>query len=435
MKKKEHIVKTIKPGSIAEELEITPGDKVLAIDNTEIEDIFDYQFLTQDTYIEMLVEKADGEQWLLEIDKEFDEDMGIEFENGLMDEYRHCHNKCIFCFIDQLPPDVRKTMKFKDDDWRLSFLQGNYTTLTNVSDAELQRIIDQHISPLFISVHTMDPALRVKMTSNPRAAKIREQLTRLQEGGIDFHVQIVLCPGVNDGEALQYTLTELAKFRPACLDVAMVPVGLTQYRDGLYPLTSFTKQTCREAIRLVEAFAQTLPEPFAYLSDEFYVQAELPPPPFAYYKDFELTEDGIGLMRYLEDTVDRALAKAKPARPYRGTIATGQAAYPLLCRIAEKCSQRLGIELRVVRVENRFFGERITVAGLLTGQDLYRALKKEDLGEIVYISRSTQRADEDVFLDDMSLLELQQALGVPVRTLENDGEAFVEALCQGKEYR
>ena len=248
-------------------------------------------------------------------------------------------------------------------------------------------------------------------------------------------MQIVLCPGVNDGEALQYTLTELAKFRPACLDVAMVPVGLTQYRDGLYPLTSFTKQTCREAIRLVEAFAQTLPEPFAYLSDEFYVQAELPPPPFAYYKDFELTEDGIGLMRYLEDTVDRALAKAKPARPYRGTIATGQAAYPLLCRIAEKCSQRLGIELRVVRVENRFFGERITVAGLLTGQDLYRALKKEDLGEIVYISRSTQRADEDVFLDDMSLLELQQALGVPVRTLENDGEAFVEALCQGKEYR
>ena len=435
MKKKEHIVKTVKPGSIAEELEIAPGDKVLAIDNTEIEDIFDYQFLTQDTYIEMLVEKPDGEQWLLEIDKEFDEDMGIEFENGLMDEYRHCHNKCIFCFIDQLPPDVRKTMKFKDDDWRLSFLQGNYTTLTNVSDAELQRIIDQHISPLFISVHTMDPALRVKMTSNPRAAKIREQLTRLQEGGIDFHVQIVLCPGVNDGEALQYTLTELAKFRPACLDVAMVPVGLTQYRDGLYPLTSFTKQTCREAIRLVETFAQTLPEPFAYLSDEFYVQAELPPPPFAYYKDFELTEDGIGLMRYLEDTVDRALAKAKPARPYRGTIATGQAAYPLLCRIAEKCSQRLGIELRVVRVENRFFGERITVAGLLTGQDLYRALKKEDLGEIVYISRSTQRADEDVFLDDMSLLELQQALGVPVRTLENDGEAFVEALCQGKEYR
>lgn len=435
MKKKEHIVKTIKPGSIAEELEITPGDKVLAIDNTEIEDIFDYQFLTQDTYIEMLVEKADGEQWLLEIDKEFDEDMGIEFENGLMDEYRHCHNKCIFCFIDQLPPDVRKTMKFKDDDWRLSFLQGNYTTLTNVSDAELQRIIDQHISPLFISVHTMDPALRVKMTSNPRAAKIREQLTRLQEGGIDFHVQIVLCPGVNDGEALQYTLTELAKFRPACLDVAMVPVGLTQYRDGLYPLTSFTKQTCREAIRLVETFAQTLPEPFAYLSDEFYVMAELPPPPFAYYKDFELTEDGIGLMRYLEDTVDKALAKAKPARPYRGTIATGHAAYPLLCRIAEKCSRHLGIELRVVRVENRFFGERITVAGLLTGQDLYRALKTEDLGEIVYISRSTQRADEDVFLDDMSLLELQQALGVPVRTLENDGEAFVEALCQGKEYR
>lgn len=430
-----HLITAVEPGSIAEELGIEPGDALVSINGRPVADVLDYRFLLYQDALEVQFVSPTGQELTAEIEKEYDEDLGLIFERPLMDRPKACHNKCIFCFIDQLPPDVRKTMKFKDDDWRLSFLQGNYTTLTNVSDTELQRIIEQHISPLFISVHTMDPALRVKMTSNPKAAKIREQLSRLQEGGIDFHVQIVLCPGVNDGEALQYTLTELAEFRPACLDVAMVPVGLTQYRDGLYPLTSFTKQTCREAIRLVEAFAQTLPEPFAYLSDEFYVQAELPPPPFAYYKDFELTEDGIGLMRYLQDTVDRALAKAKPARPYRGTIATGQAAYPLLCRIAEKCSQRLGIELRVVRVENRFFGERITVAGLLTGQDLYRALKKEDLGEIVYISRSTQRADEDVFLDDMSLLELQQALGVPVRTLENDGEAFVEALCQGKEYR
>lgn len=430
-----HLITAVEPGSIAEELGIEPGDALVSINGRPVADVLDYRFLLYQDALEVQFVSPTGQELTAEIEKEYDEDLGLIFERPLMDRPKACHNKCIFCFIDQLPPDVRKTMKFKDDDWRLSFLQGNYTTLTNVSDTELQRIIEQHISPLFISVHTMDPALRVKMTSNPKAAKIREQLSRLQVGGIDFHVQIVLCPGVNDGEALQYTLTELAEFRPACLDVAMVPVGLTQYRDGLYPLTSFTKQTCREAIRLVEAFAQTLPEPFAYLSDEFYVQAELPPPPFAYYKDFELTEDGIGLMRYLEDTVDRALAKAKPARPYRGTIATGQAAYPLLCRIAEKCSQRLGIELRVVRVENRFFGERITVAGLLTGQDLYRALKKEDLGEIVYISRSTQRADEDVFLDDMSLLELQQALGVPVRTLENDGEAFVEALCQGKEYR
>ena len=430
-----HLITAVEPGSIAEELGIEPGDALVSINGRPVADVLDYRFLLYQDALEVQFVSPTGQELTAEIEKEYDEDLGLIFERPLMDRPKACHNKCIFCFFDQLPPDVRKTMKFKDDDWRLSFLQGNYTTLTNVSDTELQRIIEQHISPLFISVHTMDPALRVKMTSNPKAAKIREQLSRLQEGGIDFHVQIVLCPGVNDGEALQYTLTELAEFRPACLDVAMVPVGLTQYRDGLYPLTSFTKQTCREAIRLVEAFAQTLPEPFAYLSDEFYVQAELPPPPFAYYKDFELTEDGIGLMRYLEDTVDRALAKAKPARPYRGTIATGQAAYPLLCRIAEKCSQRLGIELRVVRVENRFFGERITVAGLLTGQDLYRALKKEDLGEIVYISRSTQRADEDVFLDDMSLLELQQALGVPVRTLENDGEAFVEALCQGKEYR
>ena len=313
-------------------------------------------------------------------------------------------------------------------------MQGNYTTLTNVSDEELDRIIRQRIAPLYISVHTMDPALRQKMTNNPKAVRIAEQLTKLAEGGIDFHAQIVLCPGVNDGKVLQHTLTELAKYRPFCRTVAMVPVGLTQYREGLYPLTSFTKQTCRDAIALVEAFAKTQDTPFAYLSDEFYVQAECDPPPFAYYGEFELTEDGIGLIRYLEDTAIAALQNTKPTAPYRGTIATGVAAYPLMCRLAKACEKALGIKLDVVCIQNNFFGERITVAGLLTGQDLLSALSGRDLGEVLYIARSMLRADEEIFLDDMTLDSLAQALQVRICPVTNDGAEFVRALaCKGEE--
>lgn len=428
-----HVIAGVEPDSIAQELGLEPGDALVAINGRPVADVLDYRFLLYNDTLEVQFVSPEGQQLTAEIEKDVDEDLGLRFVQPLMDRPRACHNKCLFCFIDQLPPDVRKTMRFKDDDWRLSFLQGNYTTMTNMSDEELRRIVAQRISPLYISVHAMDPALRVKMTSNPKAARIAEQLRLLTEGGIDFHAQIVLCPGVNDGPALWRTLSELSQYRPHCKTVAMVPVGLTQYREGLYPLQSFTKQTSRDAIALVDRFAETLDEPFAYLSDEFYVMAEQPPPPFAYYRGFELTEDGVGLMRYLEDTVTDALSHARRCTPYRGTIATGAAAYPLMCRLAEQCSRQLGVTLEVVRVENRFFGERITVAGLLTGQDLLSALKGRALGDVVYVSRSTQRAGEEIFLDDMKLSHLARALGVPVRTLPNDGPAFVAALCRGKE--
>ena len=430
----QHLIQAVEPGSIAEELGIEPGDSLAAIDGRPVADILDYRFLLYQDVLEATFVSPEGQELTAEIEKDPEEDLGLTFAQPLMDRPRACHNKCIFCFIDQLPPDVRKTMKFKDDDWRLSFLQGNYTTLTNVSDEELDRIIRQRIAPLYISVHTMDPALRQKMTNNPKAVRIAEQLTKLAEGGIDFHAQIVLCPGVNDGEVLLHTLTELAKYRPFCRTVAMVPVGLTQYREGLYPLTSFTKQTCRDAIALVEAFAKTQDTPFAYLSDEFYVQAECDPPPFAYYGEFELTEDGIGLIRYLEDTVIAALRKTQPTAPYRGTIATGVAAYPLMCRLAKACEKALGIKLDVVCIQNNFFGERITVAGLLTGQDLLSALSGRDLGEVLYIARSMLRADEEIFLDDMTLDSLAQALQVRICPVTNDGAEFVRALaCKGEE--
>ena len=256
MKKKEHIVKTVKPGSIAEELEIAPGDKVLAIDNTEIEDIFDYQFLTQDTYIEMLVEKPDGEQWLLEIDKEFDEDMGIEFENGLMDEYRHCHNKCIFCFIDQMPKGMRDTLYFKDDDSRLSFLQGNYVTLTNMSDHDIDRICRYHLSPINISFQTMNPDLRCKMLNNRFAGEALKKVDILYQGGIEMNGQIVLCKGVNDGEELERSIRDLTGYLPMLKSVSVVPVGLTKYREGLYPMTPFTKEDAREVIRVIHKWQE-----------------------------------------------------------------------------------------------------------------------------------------------------------------------------------
>ena len=275
MKKKEHIVKTVKPGSIAEELEIAPGDKVLAIDNTEIEDIFDYQFLTQDTYIEMLVEKPDGEQWLLEIDKEFDEDLGIEFENGLMDEYRHCHNKCIFCFIDQMPKGMRDTLYFKDDDSRLSFLQGNYITLTNMSDHDIDRIIRYHLAPINISFQTTNPELRCKMLHNRFAGNIFPKVQRLYEAGIEMNGQIVLCKGYNDGAELERSISDLSKYLPHLKSVSVVPVGLSKYRDGLAPLEPFTREDAKEVLATIHKWQKKLYEQwglhFIHAGDEWYL--------------------------------------------------------------------------------------------------------------------------------------------------------------------
>ena len=436
MKKKEHIVKTIKPGSIAEELEITPGDKVLAIDNTEIEDIFDYQFLTQDTYMEMLVEKPDGEQWLLEIDKEFDEDLGIEFENGLMDEYRHCHNKCIFCFIDQMPKGMRDTLYFKDDDSRLSFLQGNYVTLTNMSDHDIDRICRYHLSPINISFQTMNPDLRCKMLNNRFAGEALKKVDILNEAGIRMNGQIVLCKGVNDGKELEFSIQKLMEYLPNVESVSVVPVGLSKYRDGLYPLEPFNAQDAGEVIDLIEKYQKICMEKygthFIQASDEWYILAERPIPEEKTYDGYLQLENGVGMVRLLDEEVAQTLAgMTGDDRKIHRTIATGELAAPFLRKHVESVRKKYpNVDIQVFAIKNEFFGGKITVAGLITGTDLISQLKGKDLGDRLLLTNHMLKSGEPVFLDDVTVDDVQNALQIKVSIVESSGADFVSSLIE-----
>ncbi len=436
---KGHIVKKVVPGSIAVELDIEPGDRILAIDGTEIEDIFDYQFLVQDTYIEVLVEKPDGEQWLLEIDKDFDEDLGIEFENGLMDEYRHCHNKCIFCFIDQMPQGMRDTLYFKDDDSRLSFLQGNYVTLTNMSDHDIDRICRYHLSPINISFQTMNPKLRCMMLSNRFAGEALKKVDVLNAAGIHMNGQIVLCRGVNDGAELEYSIRELMRYIPNLESVSVVPVGLSKYREGLYPLEPFEKEDALEVLNSIHRFQQECMEKhgihFIHASDEWYILAGLEMPEEERYDGYLQLENGVGMVRLLLDEFADAMEKFKNKRncgdiPDRElAMATGHLAYPYIKKMAEEfmevCPQ---VKVHVYPVTNYFFGENITVSGLLTGQDIREQLKNKKLGSRLLLPQNVLRSGEQIFLDDITVEELEKALQVPINIVKSSGYDFVDAL-------
>ncbi|MBR6627201.1 MAG: DUF512 domain-containing protein, partial [Lachnospiraceae bacterium] len=341
---RKHVVKLVREGSIAMEMGIESGDKILAVDNTEIEDIFDYQFLVQDTYIEVLVEKPDGEQWLLEVDKDFDEDLGIEFENGLMDEYRHCHNKCIFCFIDQMPPGMRETLYFKDDDSRLSFLQGNYITLTNMSDHDVERICRYHLSPINISFQTMNPELRCKMLNNRFAGEALKKVDRLYEAGITMNGQIVLCKNLNDGAELEYSIQQMMKYLPHLASVSVVPVGLSKYREGLYPLEPFGVEDAGEVLDLIHKYQAICMDKygchFVHASDEWYILAGRDLPPEENYDGYLQLENGVGMLRLMLDEFEDALCQARQeqsvVRAREISLATGRLAYPYISSMAEK---------------------------------------------------------------------------------------------------
>lgn len=442
--KKQHIVKKVLPGSIAEELEIEAGDKILAIDDTEIEDIFDYQFLVQDTYIEVLVEKPDGEQWLLEVDKEFDEDLGIEFENGLMDEYRHCHNKCVFCFIDQMPPGMRETLYFKDDDSRLSFLQGNYVTLTNMSDHDIDRICRYHLSPINISFQTMNPALRCKMLNNRFAGEALKKVDVLHEAGIRMNGQIVLCKGLNDGAELEFSIRELMKYIPNLESVSVVPVGLSKYREGLYPLEPFEKEDAIEVIELIERYQRECFAKygihFIHASDEWYILADREMPEEERYDGYLQLENGVGMVRLLLNEFEEAMERKKKACDGAGgacqgkmSMATGLLAYPYIQRMADRMMETWpGLIIHVYPITNDFFGEHITVSGLLTGQDLMAQLQGRDLGSRLLLPENILRSGEDVFLDDVTVGELEKTLQVPVNIVKSSGYEFVEAVLKNE---
>lgn len=434
MKRKEHIISRIEPGSIAEELELEPGDVLVSVNGQPVQDVFDYQYLTNEEYLEILVRKPDGEEWELEIEKEFEEDLGIEFENGLMDDYRSCRNKCIFCFIDQLPKGMRETLYFKDDDSRLSFLQGNYVTLTNMSDEDIERVIRYHLEPINISFQTMNPKLRCKMLNNRFAGEALEKAKRFYDAGITMNGQIVLCKGVNDGEELEYSIRELSKFLPYLQSVSVVPVGLTRHREGLYPLEPFTKEDAKQVLELIHDWQGRLLEEqgthFIHAGDEWYLLAEQEIPAEETYDGYLQLENGVGMVRLLENEVQEELELLSGDDRERNiTIATGKLAAPLLSRLTEQMVQKFPqVKVQVIPIENRFFGERITVAGLLTGQDLQNQLSGRILGEELLLTEHMLRDGEVVFLDDMTVDELSGALQVPITIVKSDGKAFLQAV-------
>ena len=411
-----HIIKSIEPGSIAEELGIEKGDILLSINDQEVEDVFDYHFYVNDEQLVLTIEKPDGEEWELEIEKDYEEDLGIEFEQGLMDEYRSCRNKCIFCFIDQMPKGMRDTLYFKDDDSRLSFLQGNYVTLTNMSDHDIDRIIRYHLEPINISFHTTNPELRCQMLHNRFAGEALRKVDRLYEAGIEMNGQIVLCRGINDGEELERSIRDLAGYLPYLQSVSVVPVGLTRYRDGLYPLEPFTPEDARKVLEVVRRWQDELYEKwgthFIHAGDEWYLLAGEDMPPQERYDGYLQLENGVGMMRLLEDEFREAFEKLPgDEMPREVSVATGKLAYPLICSMAEKLKSRYpGTVIHTYQIENRFFGERITVAGLVTGQDLKEQLSGKRLGKALLLPCNMFRSQEEVFLDDMTLDELKDAL-------------------------
>lgn len=434
MGKTAHIIKAVLPGSIAEELDIEAGDSLLSIDDTQIEDVFDYQFLIQDTYIEVLIEKPDGEQWLLEVEKDFEEDLGIEFENGLMDEYRNCRNKCIFCFIDQMPPGMRDTLYFKDDDSRLSFLQGNYVTLTNMSDHDIDRICRYRLSPINISFHTMNPELRCRMLNNRFAGEALKKVDTLFEADIHMNGQIVLCKGINDGRELEYSISRLMRYIPVLESVSVVPVGLSRYREGLYPLEPFTGQDAVCVIELIERYQKECYEKygihFVHASDEWYILAGLEMPEEERYDGYLQLENGVGMLRLLMDEVAEALeGQTDDGKKETLSIATGLLAADHIRQCLQQITRRFpGREVYLYPVVNTFFGEKITVTGLLTGQDLAAQLQGKPLGSRLLLSSSLFRSGEEVFLDDWTKADLERALQVPVHIVKSSGQDLVDAV-------
>lgn len=454
MKKKGHVIQKVLPGSIAEEMGLEPGDAVLRINEQEIDDIFDYQYLIQDDYIEVAVLAGSGEECILEIEKEPGEDLGLEFENGLMDEYKSCHNKCIFCFIDQMPKGMRDTLYFKDDDSRLSFLQGNYVTLTNMSEHDIDRIIRYRLEPINISFQTTNPKLRCMMLHNRFAGEALKKADRLFEAGIEMNGQIVLCRGINDGAELKRSISDLTKYLPYLTSVSVVPVGLSDFREGLYPLEPFTKEDAEEVIDCIESFQKEIVEEhglhFVHASDEWYLLAGRELPEAERYDGYLQLENGVGMLRLLEDEFQEALQEKKQrgygrnveARKMRAgqrqesgagipdaekqgreiSIATGKLAFPVISKMAGKAEElHPGLKIHVYEIINRFFGEKITVSGLLTGQDIMGQLRGKELGERLLLPVNMLRSGTDVFLDDVTVGEVEKTLQVPVDIVKSSG--------------
>ncbi|MBM7686536.1 DUF512 domain-containing protein [Defluviitalea raffinosedens] len=441
MKKyKEHKITKVLSGSIAEELGIEEGDILLAINDQSIEDVFDYRYLLSDEFITLLVRKNSQEEWEFEIEKEIDEDLGLVFENELMDDLKPCRNKCVFCFIDQLPPHMRKTVYFKDDDWRMSFLYGNYITLTNMSDKDFERLLFYRLSPMNISVHATDPEVRKKMLNNRFAGDILERIKRIVDAGIEVNCQIVLCKGLNDGEILEKTIKDLGQFLPGIKSTSVVPVGISKFRHELYPLIPFEKEDARAVIKIIhkwqDYFKKKYNNSFIYAADEFYLTGEVEIPEFEKYEDFPQIENGVGMVALMKHEFDEYY-KTLPEvldEYIDVSIATGVITYPFICELVDRLNQKYpNLSVRIYPITNYFFGEKITVSGLMTGQDLLGQLKHKELGSRLLLPQNAFRDNDTILLDDMYVEDLEKELNIPITIVENSGKEFIKAILNIKE--
>lgn len=428
--KARHLITRIREGSIAEELGLRPGDELISIDGRPVVDIIDYLFLTSEAYIEMEILREETQEIILfEIEKEIDEEVGLSFGNPLLDDAKRCSNQCLFCFVDQLPKGMRSSLYFKDDDSRLSFMQGNFVTLTNLNDEQLDRIIRYRISPINVSVHTTDPSLRCRILGNRHAGDILEKMTRLAQGHIEMNAQIVLMPGINDGEHLTRTITDLKALYPALNSVAIVPVGLSRYREGLHKLEPFDATTSRQTVAQVHGLQseclEQLGTRFAFLSDEFYLQADLPVPGEEDYEGYVQIENGVGLLRRFERQLTQALSDRPKVPNPHVLLATGTLAAPWL----KAFFARWGMDrVKVREIRNRFFGEGITVSGLVSATDLMEQIGADSGFSTLLIPTVMLKSDEPLFLDDMTVGEVSRKLGMNIIPVDVDGDELIDRL-------
>ena len=419
----------VKKNSLCEVKGIKAGDELLKINGKEIMDVLDFDFYMAEQNVTMTFKCGDGKYKVV---KAQNTDCGLEFETYLMDKQQHCKNKCIFCFIDQLPKGLRPSLYFKDDDSRLSFLFGNYITLTNISEHEVQRIIDMHISPVNVSVHTMNPELRVKMMKNKNAGESLKILKRFADAGIKMNTQLVLCPGINDGDELRRSIEELSALYPSVQSIAAVPVGITKFRDGLEKLEPYNKETAGETIDIIEEYSSKFRKEFGvglcYPADEFFIKAEREIPTADYYDGFPQFDNGVGMVRsFTDDFLDEMeYCNEKPSYK-KVTMATGADFYPFLNELCKKAEEKYNIEIQVKKIVNHFFGETITVSGLVTGTDLYEQLKDCELGEYLILPSSmisdytNHTENKNKFLDDMTIEELEERLNTKIILTNGDG--------------
>jgi len=436
--KKKIVITNVQPNSAATDAGIEPGDLLLSVNGQHITDIFDYRFLTADSNLLVEIEKKNGDIWEIEIEKDEYEDLGLEFEDPLISEAKHCANKCLFCFIDQLPKGMRETLYFKDDDSRLSFLNGNYVTLTNMKRNELERIVRYRMTPVNVSVHTTNPGLRVKMLGNRFAGDVLDKIRILTDGGINVNAQIVLCRGLNDGPELDRTLSELSALWPGMASISVVPVGLTKWREGLYPLEPFTAAEACEVLAQVGEWQKKFLDEFGtrlvYAADEFYIKAGAELPAYEEYEDFPQIENGVGMMKqfmyefddFLDTNGSMLDSRWNGEPPRTVSIATGRCAAGYIKGMARTLEKRFdGLHINVYAIENEFFGENVTVTGLLTGRDIAGQLKGRPLGSELLISRCMLKSGEELFLDDCTVDGLSSALDKKVTIVDNDGAEFI----------